>query len=113
VRGNLQNRRLAMASRQRRKIWFRTAAGKLDRCPGEALEAKPGPNFLRIGRSVVMVQDDVSHGSDLHVFSASPRVRSQRVAASSSGIHGAYGACRLRKLLQSDPFVNEQPALPA
>src|SRR5262249_38684919 len=62
VRANLQNRRLAIASRQRRQIRFRHDDGKLDRCPGKALEAKPGPNFLRIGRSVVMVQDDVGHG---------------------------------------------------
>src|SRR5215831_10193676 len=55
VRANLQNRRLAIASRQRRQIRFRHDDGKLDRCPGKALEAKPGPNFLRIGRSVVMV----------------------------------------------------------
>src|SRR5258707_4292762 len=64
VRANLQNRRLAIASRQRRQIRFRHDDGKLDRCPGKALEAKPGPNFLRIGRSVVMVQDDVGHGRD-------------------------------------------------
>src|SRR6516164_10099978 len=55
VRANLQNRRLAIASRQRRQIGLRHDDGKLDRCPGKALEAKPGPNFLRIGRSVVMV----------------------------------------------------------
>src|SRR5262245_54696152 len=62
VRANLQNRRLAIASRQRRQIRFRHDDGKVDRCPGKALEAKPGPNLLRIGRSVVMVQDDVGHG---------------------------------------------------
>src|SRR5262249_30955100 len=68
VRANLQNRRLAIASRQRRQIRFRHDDGKLDRCPGKALEAKPGPNFLRIGRSVVMVQDDVGHGRDPSLF---------------------------------------------
>src|SRR5215471_14234262 len=61
VRANLQNRRLAIASRQRRQIRFRHDDRNLDRCPGKALEAKPGPNFLRIGRNVVMVQDDVGH----------------------------------------------------
>jgi hypothetical protein len=55
VRADLQNRRLAIASRQRRQIRFRHDDGKLDRCPGKALEAKPGPNFLRIGRDVVVV----------------------------------------------------------
>src|SRR5437763_16338017 len=61
VRANLQNRRLAIASRQRRQIRFRHDLGKLDRCPGEAFEPKAEPDFLRIGRGVVMVQDDVGH----------------------------------------------------
>ena len=56
-----RHRRLAIASRQRRQIRFRHDLGKLDRCPGEALEAKTEPDFLRIGRGVVVVQDDVGH----------------------------------------------------
>ena len=58
-----------------------------------------------------MVQD-VGHGRDLHVFSASPRVRSQSIA-SASGIHCRFWNTSRGKLLQSDPLVNEQPALPA
>src|SRR3954452_9667987 len=61
VRANLQNRRLAIASRQRRQIRFRHDLGKLNRCPGDAFEPKAEPDFLRIGRGVVMVQDDVGH----------------------------------------------------
>src|SRR5215831_16288513 len=134
VRANLQNRRLAIASRQRRQIRFRHDDGKLDRCPGKALEAKPGPNFLRIGRNVVMVQDDISHGRNPSLFlfifwnasafsmtclamGGSPCLLG--LSASSFAEHRlcSRDSCRFwntsrGKLLQSDPLVNEQPALP-
>src|SRR5262249_40763011 len=61
VRADLQHRRLAVASGQRRQIRFRHDDGNLDRGPGEALEPKTESDFLRIGRDVVMVQDDVGH----------------------------------------------------
>src|SRR4029077_16344964 len=46
VGADLQNGPLAIAPRQRRQIGFRHDDGDLDRCPGEAFEAKAEPDFL-------------------------------------------------------------------
>ena len=46
------------------------------------------------------------------VFSASSQVRTQSIASCFRGSCRSWNASR-RKLLQSDPLVNEQPALPA
>src|SRR6516164_893992 len=65
VRTDLQHRRFAVASGQRGQIGLRQYDRNLDRRPGEAFEPKTEPDFLRIGRGVVMVQDDVGHGRGL------------------------------------------------
>ncbi len=58
VGADLQHGGLAIAPGQRRQIGFRHDDGDLDRRPSEAFEAKAEPDFLRIGRDVVVVQDD-------------------------------------------------------
>ena len=58
VGAELQQGRLAIAPGQRRQIGFRHDDGDLDRRPSEAFEAKAEPDFLRIGRGIVVVQDD-------------------------------------------------------
>jgi hypothetical protein len=49
-----------------------------------------------------MAQDDAGHRRDINVFSASPRVRSQRIA-SASGIHGASEMCRVANFSKATP----------
>ena len=61
VRADLQHRRLAIASRQRRQVGFRHDGGDLDRSPRQTLEAKTEPDFLRIGGGPVVMQDDIGH----------------------------------------------------
>ena len=61
VGADLQHGRLAIAPGQRRQIGFRHDGGDIDRRPSEPFEAKAEPDFLRIGRDLVMVQDDIGH----------------------------------------------------
>jgi hypothetical protein len=50
--------------------------------------------------------------ADCRSEAKSIEVRSQRIN-SALGIHAASGMCRVAKLLQNDPLVSEEPALPA
>src|SRR5262249_30733360 len=61
VRADLQHRRSTVASGQRRQVGFWHNHGDLHRSPGQGLETKTNPNFLRIGRDLVVMQDDISH----------------------------------------------------
>src|SRR5256885_2140175 len=61
VRADRQHRRFTVASGQRRQVGFWHNHGDLHRSPGQGLETKTSPNFLRIGRDLVVMQDDISH----------------------------------------------------
>ena len=61
VRADLQHRRFTVASGQRRQVGFWHNHGDLHRSPGQGLETKTNPNFLRIGRDLVVMQDDITH----------------------------------------------------
>src|SRR5215471_4731477 len=75
VCADLQHRCLAIASSQRRQIGFRHDHRNLDRGPGQALEPETEPDFLRIGRGFVVVQDDIGHGKVLGGDDAFPLER--------------------------------------
>ena len=65
VRADLQHGRLAVASGQRRQVGFWHDDGDFHRFPGQALQTKTEPNFLRIGRGLVVMQDDIGHRDGL------------------------------------------------
>src|ERR1700730_16247995 len=65
VGADLQHRRFTVASCQRRQVGFWHNHGDLYRSPCQTLETKTNPNFLRIGRDLVVGQDDIGHRDGL------------------------------------------------